>query len=380
MKIGEIKAVLALADKQPINCALALASDKSGLMMVHKQTSPKILLKQLELKAKSADKNSIRFGRITVDPADPGTLKFAINKKEVGGTVMGLVKLAKKAGYQAVIMNEDPALEGGDAAASAQAQGTVPPPPPPPPAQAQSKAPPAPPPPPAQAQGKAPPPPPPQGQGPAQPAAGWDELSQALTGLVQQIPTASGGNPMLQQPLVKLAGAAQAALKARKDAAATAAAIGELRRAVADAADQAKLTKQAQAGGGAVTYAKSRLAWLAVRKKVESDIEKLRTTVLATYQEDGIAAALDKAFKARVEPVLSALDERLSDALDDASNATDPKRRAELVAGAKEIMGDYTIFLNTDKTIAELDANPFVPLSIRNTIAATLNTLSKAVQ
>ena len=217
MKIGEIKAVLALADKQPINCALALASDKSGLMMVHKQTSPKILLKQLELKAKSADKNSIRFGRITVDPADPGTLKFAINKKEVGGTVMGLVKLAKKAGYQAVIMNEDPALEGGDAAASAQAQGTVPPAPPPPPAQAAKQG-------AARATPAARPgtgpgaaPPPPQRQEPAQPAAGWDGLSQALTALIQQIPTVSGGNPMLQQPLVKLAGAAQASLKERRD-------------------------------------------------------------------------------------------------------------------------------------------------------------------
>ncbi len=357
MKMSELKPVLALADKQPVNCALALASDKSALLMVHKQTAPKILLKQLELKAKSADKNSIRFGRITVDPADPGTLKFAINKKEVGGTVMGLVKLAKKAGYQAIVMNEDPALEGGDAAPvqgapqPAPTQGTVPPAPPAQPAQ--------------RAQ---------------QPPAGWDDLSKTLTGLVQQIPTAAGGNPMLQQPLVKLAGAAQAALKARQDLAGTTAAIAELRRAVADAAEQAKLTKQAQAGGGAVTYAKSRLAWIAVRKKVESDIEQLRTALLATYQPDGIAGALDKAFKARVEPVLSALDERLSDALDKATNATDPKQRAALVAEAREIMGDYTIFLNTDKTIAELDANPFVPLSIRNTVAATLNTLSKAMQ
>ncbi len=185
---------------------------------------------------------------------------------------------------------------------------------------------------------------------------------------------------MLQQPLVKLAGAAQAALKTRKDLAGTTAAVEELRRAVATAAEQAKLTQKAQAGGGPVAYAKSRLAWIAVRKKVEGDIEKLRTTIIATYQQDGIAAELDKAYQARVAPVLAALDERLADALDDATNATDPSKRAALVAEAKEIMGDYTTFLNTDKTIAELDANPFMPLSIQNTIAATLNTLSKAVQ
>ena len=77
---------------------------------------------------------------------------------------------------------------------------------------------------------------------------------------------------------------------------------------------------------------------------------------------------------------MAALDERLSDALDKATNATDAKQRAALVAEAKEAIGDYMIFLKTDKTIAKLDANPFVPLSIQNTIAATLNTLSKAVQ
>ncbi len=121
MKVGELKTVLALADKQPINCAFGLAADKSALLLVHKQTAPKILVKQVELKAKSADKNSLRFGRITVDAADPGTLKFTTNKKEIGGTVMGLVKLAKKAGYQAVVLNEDPALEGGDAPAGTSA-------------------------------------------------------------------------------------------------------------------------------------------------------------------------------------------------------------------------------------------------------------------
>ena len=369
MKIGDIKAVLALADKQPVNCALALAADKSGLLLVHKQTSPKILLKQLQLLAKSADKNSIRFGRITIDAVgDPGTLKFAINKKEVGGTVMGLVKLAKKAGYQAVIMNEDATLEGGDAAAP----GAVPPAPPPPGAPQQ------------QSRGAPPKPPQPPGAPQQQPQQqqrpDWEGLGDTLAALKRQIPTVAGGNPMLQQPLDKLADAVLAGLKERRDIAAATRAVEEVRRALATAADQAKLAQQAKAGGGAVTYAKSRLAWVATRKKVDTDIEKLRTEIVATYRDQGIGVELEKAFQARVAPVLAALDDRLADALDDATNATDPKERAKLVAEAKEAIGDYTTFLSTDKTIADFDANPFVPLSIRNTVSATLAILAKAVQ
>ncbi len=345
MKLADLKAALAFAEKQPVNFAFALAADKSALLMVHKQTSPKILQKQLELKAKTADKKSMRFGRITVDPiGDPGTLKFATNKKEIGGTVVGLVKLAKRAGYQAVILSEDPSLEGGETATAQPTSAAQP----------------------AQLQ-------------PPQPGD-WGTAESTLSDLSGKIASASGGNPMLQQPLVKLAAVAQTILKARQDFTAASAAIEELRRALAAAAEQAKLTQQAQSGGGPVTYAKSRLAWLAARQKVHGDIGRLRDAIIATYEVDGIGAELDKAFEKRVGPVLQMLNESLAEILDDATNESDPTKRAKVVADAKETIGDYMTFLNTDKTIAQLDANPFVPLSIRNTIAATLNTLAKAIR
>lgn len=354
LPLMKLKQLVPLGEKGAISCAFGLTKEKTALLLVDKILSPKKVRDRIKKDAKSAlDVNSLRFGTISIDVQnDPGTVRFTVNKTEVGGTVMALVRLIKKTGYQAIVINADPALdqEPEEGAVPAGPQAAPPPPPPPPPA-------------------------PPRQAAPADAAA----LTQALAQLVQQIPAVSGGNPMLQQSLVKLAGAAQASLKGG-DLAAAGQGIEELRRALATAAEQAKLTQQAQAGGGAVTYAKSRLAWLAARKKVESDIEKLRAEIVATYQKDGIAAELDKAYQARVAPLLAALDERLADKLDDASNATDPTVRARLVAEAKEIIGDYTTFLNTDTTIADLDDNPFVPLSIQNTIAATLSTLAKAVR
>ena len=248
MKLGDLKAVLALADKQPINCAFALIADKSAVLLAHRQTAPKLLAKQIELRAKTADKNSLRFGRITVDTVnDAGTLKFAINKREVGGTVTGLLKLARRAGYQAVVLNEDAA--------------------------------------------------------PAPPPA-----------------------------------------------------------------------------AGGTTYDRSRLAWLATRKKIAHDIATLRGAIVDAYKDDGIAGELDRAYQARVAPILSGLDERLADVLAAADKASDPAERAKHVADARTIISDHTSFLARTSTIRDLDANPFVPLSIHDLLSNTLFTLAQAIR
>jgi hypothetical protein len=367
MKMSDLKLVLALAEKQPVNCAFALMADRSALLVAHKQTTPKILAKQIELKAKSADKNSLRFGKITVDAVnDPGTLKFAINKKEIGGTVTGLVKLAKRAGYQAVVLNEDPTVESGAAAAAEPSPAAA-----------------------APAQPIPPPPPPPSAARPA-PSPDWLALGDELEQLTQQIPAAAGEDKDAQQRLAKLAKETKDLLARRTDYDDATKAVEAVRRALAAAGPAGRPTAPSAAaaapaaaapsGAGPVTYAKSRLAWLAARKKVASDIEKLRVAIADTYKDDGIATDLDKAFRNRVAPVLSSLDERLANALDDATNEADPVKRAKLVSEAKKIIIDYTSFLERTSTISDLDSNPFVPLNINDLLSNTLSTLAKAIR
>lgn len=131
---------------------------------------------------------------------------------------------------------------------------------------------------------------------------------------------------------------------------------------------------------GAVNYAKSRLAWLAARKKVDSEVDKLRAEMLAYFAEDDIAPQITDAYAKRVRPVLDELDEALADKLDDAANTADPARRATLVAAARTEIDRYTAFVAADPTIKALDTNPFVPLAIKQTMEATLTALHAAVR
>ena len=78
--------------------------------------------------------------------------------------------------------------------------------------------------------------------------------------------------------------------------------------------------------------------------------------------------------------MLESLDESLADKLDEATNTEDPEQRSRRVGEAREIIERYGAFLANDPIIADLDANPFVPLAIQQTVATTLATLAKTVR
>ena len=130
----------------------------------------------------------------------------------------------------------------------------------------------------------------------------------------------------------------------------------------------------------AALYAKSRMAWVATRAKVESDIARLHGALASAYQGHGAAQALEKAFQSRVDAMLGALDESLAEKLDEVNQATDAAQRAQLVQQARQIMQRYESYLASEPLIARLDANPFVPVAIGKTLTATLATLSKTVR
>jgi len=228
-----------------------------------------------------------------------------------------------------------------------------------------------------------PPPPPPQPEAKPDPAA----LARLLAEQLKRMPAVIAAAPAEKDRLTKIATDANVQLKTNNLVYAGAT-IEQLRRAldavIAQTQSQAPPSappppQQPGATGSVVAYAKSRLAWLAARKKVESDLDKLRGAIVTAYANDGIAADLEKRYTEKVAPVLANLDERLADKLDEATNATDPQQRAALVAEAKKIMQDYEKYLTGEKIIADLDSNPFVPVAIQQTIAGTLATLEKTV-
>jgi hypothetical protein len=134
------------------------------------------------------------------------------------------------------------------------------------------------------------------------------------------------------------------------------------------------------ANDAAPQVAKARLAWVATRKKIEGDLAKLKSAVVAACQGIDIEAALEAGFREKVEPVLGQLDESLTQKLDEVNGATDAAQREKLVGEAKGIIQRYQAFVSSSPIISQLDTNPFLSLAISQTLTATLSTLNKAVR
>jgi hypothetical protein len=381
MEKQEMKRLLAQTkqSKSPISCAIGMLTKQPalGLFLADKVKGPKAV--EQGLTKAIPDAANTRFGTALVDTEDdPKKVKITINRA-VSGMAKRLVKTFKGTGITKVqILLEDgtavDAYEEADETDEQEAQSEdttatqqqVPPPPPPPQ---------------------------PQQQGPD---AG--QLAHQLAELVKRIPAVVAVAPGHKDALTKLATDANAQIKTNNLSYARVA-ITQLAQALEAAArdaagnraqNQPSPNGQQQPNGqqttapegtaGAVAYGKARLAWLAARQKVEGDVDKLRSEITATYQADGIAPQLEQAYRQTVAPMMEAFDESLADMLDEATNATDPNKRAELVGKAKAKMQEYSQYLANEKLIGDLDSNPFVPIAIRQTIGGTLAVLEKTVR
>ena len=207
---------------------------------------------------------------------------------------------------------------------------------------------------------------------PLPPIMGVAILKPTLAALIGRI--ALVADPARKTLLAQLAAAAKAQYEA-DDFAATEEAIAKLRAAL-----EAPAPGTAAPVGIKVAYAKSRLAWIAARQKVESEIEKLRGQLNAAFANDDRFTGIDAAYTQFVSPLLAALDERLADKLDEATNAVDPAVRAKLVDEARAIVREYESYLAGAPVITALDSNPIAPLVIGQTLSVTLTTLGKVVK
>jgi len=361
MEKGEMKRLLAKSKKEPVNCAFGQGDDNTmALLLLDKVKAGKGVEK--ELTKQFPDAKNTRFGTAVVDvDVDPKKVIFTVNKP-VSSMARKLVKTLKGTGYNKVVIGLDDGTvvdshseeeEGGET--EGEEVSTAPPSP-----------------------GAPPPPPPPPGPPKLDPAM----LTRLLGELIKRIPAAVLAAPTLKDALGKLAAEATAHLKANQLTEA-ATQIAQLRKALdavpASPAPPATPAAPARAEGAKVTYAKSRLAWLAARQKVESDMEKLRKEMIATFEDDEDSPELDKLYRARVAPVMAALDESLADKLDEAINAEDPGKRDILIGEARQIIQRYTDYVDGESLIADLDDKPFVPVAIRATLTSTLSALSKTI-
>ena len=131
--------------------------------------------------------------------------------------------------------------------------------------------------------------------------------------------------------------------------------------------------------GASPGLAKLRADWTGVRDGVAADVGTLAKALAETYAGQPFAKEITDRFRAKVDPVLSRLDGRLGIAIDQVVSATDAAGRAQATAAAQAVLGEYQA-VAADPFIADLDANPFVPLSIRSKTTAALAAVASALQ
>jgi hypothetical protein len=389
MSLAAMKPLLARSKKEPVNCAFALTAKKEGILLLDKKMKPKQLMAELKKKATKLkldlDNQTMRFGRAEVDSEEnPTLLNFIVNKDTGNAVRVKLLEHVKKAGFAKLELKVDDGFDAEPDSPEPDAAEGVPP------TQATSS-------PPQAADGAAPPAPPAASPAPSDPAppaadassappppADTGALTRTLMDLAKQIPQA---DPARQTELKGIAVQAQAALKGGDAAGANAAiqqlqtALGSSSTAPATGASPAPPGANAPAidAGAKAAFAKARLVWLAARKKVEADVASLQKELSAAFKDHPDAPKLEAGFTARIEKVMSQLDEELSDKLDEAANATDPARHAKLVGEAKGVIQRYQAFLANDRTLADIDANPFVPVTIEKTMMGTLSVLARTI-
>jgi hypothetical protein len=345
MERGELKAMLAKSKADPINCAIGRGTATAYLQM-HKTKQPRKLSD--ELVKQFGDLKDPRWGTCYVDPDDdPKRVNFRINRP-ASGLAKRITKIVKLVGYSKVRFEfddgseaeEDSEEELEETATTGQTGETV------------------------------------QEQPTAQ------SLSPRLSAAAQRIAAALKLDPSRKDTLIKLAQDAQGRIGANDYQGALAGIIA-LETAIDAPAPQRSSAPQDTGGtAGAVAYAKSRLAWIAVRRTLETEVDKLRVKMLNFYKQRGvdIGVALNRSFNERVREVMAALDDELLDILDEATNESDPSKRAALVANARDVIKRYQTFITSESLLSELDDNPFEKLNIKATVTKTLETLSSALR
>jgi hypothetical protein len=207
---------------------------------------------------------------------------------------------------------------------------------------------------------------------PAAPPPDAQQSFNFLQRLKLLILKAANGDAALQAQWMAMANAAEAKLSGG-DAAGGSAGVEALRVAMLPAVT--RMQDEAKATGA---YTSSGKKWLEMRQTVEDEMEKLRLTIAGAYQDDPALPAIENAFRATTAPVLRTLDASLATKLEAASKAAKPEERQKLVDEAHSIIEGYKKYA-ADPLLADLDNNPFVPLSLQASLTATLSELAGAI-
>jgi hypothetical protein len=142
--------------------------------------------------------------------------------------------------------------------------------------------------------------------------------------------------------------------------------------------DDDSLDASAQARAPAIQ--KAQTAWNATLQKVEGDLGKLHNAFGGAFKGHDQEEEIGKAFRTRVDGVMQQFDKELHEVLESVNRARGRREREEMVKRAHEILARHRRRIESDQTIVQIDANPFVTMSIGKTIGTTIDALTRAIR
>lgn len=104
-----------------------------------------------------------------------------------------------------------------------------------------------------------------------------------------------------------------------------------------------------------------------------------RESLADTYKADGNAATVMARFDAKLANILGMFDGKVVEQLSELGHAQGRTEQDKLAKAALGLFAGYRQLLG-DKTIADIDDNPFIPLTIRNVVAIALSSLPKELE
>jgi hypothetical protein len=116
MSAAEMKPLLMLSKREPVNAVIGMTKDHDGLILLSKRVKPKKLVTQLKADARKAkielDLVSLRFGKAEVDTdKDSGMVVFTVNRDPPGALRMKLLEVLKRVPYSKIEIDVDAKID-----------------------------------------------------------------------------------------------------------------------------------------------------------------------------------------------------------------------------------------------------------------------------
>jgi len=133
--------------------------------------------------------------------------------------------------------------------------------------------------------------------------------------------------------------------------------------------------------GRRATFKKARAAWVAVKAKAESDLERVKDGARMQYLADAEQfPKIENGCKA-IDAILDRLDDELRDTLDQyaSTSLADTAKLQALAISASSVLDRYIRYVDSDPLLKAVDHKEFADVLVHAPIVKALTTLRRAL-